>query len=75
MSLPVRGYIDERGWKYMVMGGIGQNYKARFQRPEKHGFTGWRGLAAVPWRETRDEAQADLDQLAAERGWREWLTA
>lgn len=71
MSLSARCYVDERGWKYKVMGGIGQNYKARFQKPDKAGDTGWRGLAAVTWKPTFDEAQADLDRLAAERGWKE----
>ena len=73
MSLPERKYIDGRGWKYQVMNGIGgDTYKARFQRREKHGDEGWRGLGAVPWRDTRDEAQADLDALAAKNGWKEW---
>lgn len=67
-------YIDDRGWKYQVMSGIGSDpaFKARYQRPEKQGDVGWKGLAAVPWRTTREEAQADLDQLAAKKGWREW---
>lgn len=67
-------YIDARGWKYQVMSGIGSDpaFKARYQRPEKQGDIGWKGLAAVPWRTTREEAQADLDQLAAKKGWREW---
>ena len=66
-------YIDSRGRKYRVMSGLGENcFKARYQRPEKQGDVGWKGLAAVPWRQTREEAQADLDQLAAKRGWREW---
>lgn len=66
-------YIDSRGWKYQVMGGLGDNvFKARYQRPEKHGDIGWKGLAAVPWRRSREEAQADLDQLAEKKGWAEW---
>lgn len=67
-------YIDNRGWKYQVMSGIGSDpaFKARYQKPEKQGDVGWKGLAAVPWRTTREEAQADLDQLAAQKGWREW---
>ena len=66
-------YIDSRGWKYRVMSGLGENcFKARYQRPEKQGDVGRKGLAAVPWRQTREEAQADLDQLAAKKGWREW---
>ena len=67
-------YIDDRGWKYKVMSGIGDNsFKARYQKPEKTGNTGWRGLAAVPWQKSFQEAQMDLDRLAAEKGWKEWL--
>lgn len=66
-------YIDSRGWKYQVMSGLGEGaFKARYQRPEKHGDVGWKGLAAVPWRGSREEAQADLDQLAKKKGWKEW---
>ena len=66
-------YIDSRGWKYRVMGGIGPDaFKARYQKPEKQGDDGWKGLAAVPWRTTFEEAQADLDWLASEKGWKEW---
>lgn len=66
-----KAYVDDRGWKYKVMGGIGQNFKARYQRPEKSGGEGWKGLAAVPWRNTFEEAQADLDRVAKEKGWKE----
>lgn len=67
-------YIDSRGWKYKVMSGLGDNtFKARYQRPEKQGDVGWKGLAAVPWRSTREEAQADLDRLAEKKGWKEWI--
>ena len=66
-------YIDDRGWKYRVMSGLGPDtYKARYQRADKQGDVGWKGLAVVPWRKTREEAQADLDQLAAKKGWKEW---
>lgn len=66
-------YIDSRGWKYQVMPGICEDtYKARYQRPEKQGSVGWKGLATVPWRASRKEAQADLDQLAKQKGWKEW---
>ena len=55
-----------------MMGGItADSFKARYQKPEHQGSTGWKGLAAVPWRETREEAQADLDALAARKGWQE----
>lgn len=67
-------YIDSRGWKYKVMSGLGDNtFKARYQRPEKQGDVGWKALASVPWRGSREEAQADLDRLAEKKGWKEWL--
>ena len=47
-------------------------FKARYQKPEKQGDVGWKGLAAVPWRPSREEAQADLDRLAKEKGWQVW---
>lgn len=66
-------YIDERGWKYQVMPGLGENtFKARYQRADHQGNVGWKGLASVIWRSTREEAQADLDRLAKEKGWQEW---
>ena len=40
-------------------------------RQEFRRDAGWKGLAAVPWRETREEAQADLDALAMRKGWQE----
>ena len=33
----------------------------------------WNGCAMVPWQKTFEEAQADLDRLAKEKGWKEWL--
>ncbi len=65
-------YIDSRGWKYRVMRGIGESYKARYQRPERRGDAGWRGVAALPWRNNVRDAQADLDALAEKKGWKEW---
>lgn len=67
-------YIDSRGWKYQVMPGLGEsNYKARYQKPDKNGSDGWHCVRALPWRNTKDEAQADLDRLAKEKGWKEWM--
>ena len=63
-------YISERGWKYRVMGGIGGGtFKARYQKPGK---SSWKGLAQLPWRDTFEEAQADLDRLAQTHGWKPW---
>lgn len=66
-------YIDQRGWKYKVMSGIGQDrFKARYQKPEKHGLEGWKGVSSVPWREDFDSAQKDLNELANKKGWKVW---
>ena len=66
-------YLDKRGWKYQVMPGISANsYKARYQKPDKHGLDGWKCLAKLPWRKTTEEAQDDLDRLAEKKGWSEW---
>lgn len=66
-------YIDSRGWKYVVLPGFGKGaYKAWFQKAGKFGVMGWKCVAALPWRKTREEAQADLDRLAEQKGWAEW---
>lgn len=65
-------YIDSRGWKYRVMPGLGGVFKTRYQRPEKTGETGWKSYSALPWRQTEEEAQADLDYCARIKGWRTW---
>lgn len=37
-------YIDNRGWKYQVMSGLGEGaFKARYQRAEKKGWVEWNG--------------------------------
>lgn len=66
-------YIDPRGWKYQVMQGLSDAYKTRYQKPEKSGMNGWHGVKTLPWRNTPEEAQADLDRLAKKKGWLEWL--
>jgi hypothetical protein len=70
----VKSYIDKRGWKYKVIVGLGTPpvYKARYQRSDKHGDVGWKGCAALPWRDTFDEAQSDLNTYAKLKGWEEW---
>ena len=66
MESDIRMYIDGRGCKYKVMSGIGlDTFKARYQKPDKHGNTGWKCVKSLPWRSTREEAQADLDHMAA----------
>lgn len=69
-TLPATEYVDKRGWRYKVVGGIGKDaYKARYHRPENGLDSGWKCCAKLPWRSTFDEAQADLNGYAAEKGW------
>ena len=64
-----RVYEDRRGWRFMVMGGLGVNtYKARYQKPGKNG---WHCVATLPWRMTPERAQKDLDEYAASHHMRE----
>lgn len=66
-------YKDSRGWKYQAMGGIVDNaWKARYQRAEQRGHVGWKGVDSLPWRESREKAQADLERLAGQKGRTEW---
>jgi len=68
----VKSYIDERGWKYKVTSGLGENsFKARYQKPEKKGSDGWHCLRSLPWRDTFDSAQGDLNIYADLKGWAE----
>ena len=62
----MNAYIDERGWRYRVMGGMGGAFKARYLKP---GASSWKGVAALEWRRSAEEAQADLDRMAQEKGW------
>ena len=59
-------YRDDRGWKYRVMAGIGENsWKARYCKPGK---LGWHCVRSLPWRDTPEQAQADLDKWAVKKG-------
>lgn len=65
-------YEDKRGWRYQVMGGLGDsNWKARYLKPGK---SGWHCVATLPWRTTEEEAQADLDELAIRKKWSKVFT-
>jgi len=67
MKKEVTIYIDERGWKYQVMPGIGSNtYKARYQKP---GNGKWSCYTKLPWRDTPEAAEADLKTLADKKSW------
>ena len=58
----VRVYEDHRGWRFMVMPGLGNEYKARYVKPGKKG---WHCVATLPWRASLERAQEDLDAYAA----------
>lgn len=61
----VKVYEDYRGWRYNVMKGIGENeFKAKYKKP---GYHSWIGVRALPWKETFDRAQADLNDYAGQR--------
>ena len=63
----MKAYMDERGWTYRVMGGLGgDTFKARYRKP---GTASWKCVAKMPWRKSFDEAQADLDAMARAKGW------
>ena len=71
-------YIDDRGWIYKVMnsknrGRIENAYKAHHRGIGEYAErTGWNSVRVLPKRATFDAAQADLDRMAQEKGWREW---
>ena len=68
-TLPAAEYKDKRGWRYKVMPGIGPSaFKTRCLRPDKADTDSWKCYAKLPWRNTFDEAQADLDGYASEKG-------
>lgn len=63
----VKEYIDHRGWKYRVMGGLGDvGFKGRYQKPGK---TGWKCMRNLEWRTSFDEAQSELNAMAGSKGW------
>lgn len=61
-------YIDKRGWKFKVMHGLGDVWKARYNKP---GARSWKCVAVLPWRESREDAERDLEAYAASHGMRE----
>ena len=66
----IKTYIDDRGWKYRVMSGIGENnFKGRYQKPGK---SGWKGMVNIEWRHTFDAAQSDLNAMAKAKEWDEF---
>ena len=68
-------YRDSRGWKYKVMAGINcVSWKGRYQKPDRDDpYIGWKCMRQLPWRNSKADAQADLDRLAEKNGWTEML--
>ncbi len=64
----IKTYIDERGWIYKVMPGLGEsNFKGRYQKPGK---SGWKCMKNLKWSKSFDEAQSDLNALAEKKNWK-----
>lgn len=65
----VKQYTDERGWMYFVRAGMANVYKAFYRKPDKPPGIGEHGYQHLPWRESFDKAQEDLNELALSKGW------
>lgn len=67
-------YIDARGWHYRVMQGLAGSWKARYRKPNAPGkknrsdAAGWKCVAKLPWRKTKEEAERDLAEYAKCKG-------
>lgn len=69
-------YKDERGWKYRAMPDLELEhlgFKVMCQKHERPGHLGWEGVSGAQRWPSFDEAQADLDLFAMEKGWTECL--
>jgi len=64
----VNTFIDSREWKYRVMSGLGDaGFKGRYQ---KSGKASWKCMRNLEWQKRFDQAQSDLNKMAAAKGWR-----
>lgn len=67
-------YIDARGWRYRVMQGLDGSWKGRYRKPDEPGQKprdddkGWKCVASLFWRKTKDEAEHDLAVYAKYKG-------
>lgn len=58
-------YVDERGWQYAVRPGLGNDiFKAFYRKPGKS----WHAVRARKWFASEQEAEADLERWATEKG-------
>ena len=65
----VKTYIDKRGWLYKVRAGLGgDTFSGVYQKPGK---SGWKSMKQLPWRDSLDAAQGDLNRYAGAKGWDE----
>lgn len=64
----VRVYRDAEGVTYKVMPGVGEG--SFVGRRNRAGSPCWRKVSRLAQRSTFEEAQVDLDELAARSGWR-----
>ncbi len=66
----VKIYIDAREWLFKVMyDDYDKGYKSHYKRP---GRKGWSRMSHFEFRESFDDAQADLNSYAEKKGWKEW---
>lgn len=65
----VKIYVDKRGWLYKVRAGLGGHTFSGFYL--KPGKTSWKSMKQLPWRDSFDSAQADLNKYAHNKGWGE----
>lgn len=65
-----RTYVDNKGRLVMVTGRGGYAGPVLFFAVAVNPETGYQRSLGLPWRETFSEAQKDLDEYAAMRGWR-----
>lgn len=62
-------YMDSRGWKYRVMRKQGdEKFKARYFNPSA-AKPKWVPMSSQIWRNSMEEAQADLDAVARKENW------
>lgn len=63
----VKTFIDNRGWMYKVGSRIGSDaFKAKYKKPDK---ASWKCHGQVPWQDSFDKAQEDLNAYANKKGW------
>ena len=64
-------YYDEKNRRfYKVMPGLGDVFKGRRRDLAKAGTgSGWKCMQNLPWVETRQEAERDLEEMAKKKRW------